>query len=307
MRFFNLTNIITGTAITLSVLIAVPVEAQSNKRGATRTELNNSSSRNNQGRRPNSTNQSNINRNNNNKKQPAINNKPNNQKPNKPNNQKPNVNQGRPNDKGNHLGQHKPNNGNHFGQHKPKPQPKPHHGNHFGHKPPKWNGYMAPPARPHRPKYRPIPRIAPPPHWRPYHNAPIINGILGLTFGTLYNATLDYLYQQNFIIDGYTDNIIYLRNVPQYNYNWDDVMLNYVSGRLANAQFVYSSHYYNTDRYNSVYLTLRNTYGSPVSMRTLAGGGYECSWYGGNSKGMVTLEYYNDGGRYYTTLSFGNY
>lgn len=195
-----------------------------------------------------------------------------------------------------------------MGQHKPKPQPqhKPHHSHHYGHHH-HWKGYKAPPARPYRPKYRHITRITPPRHWRPYHNAPIISGILGLTFGTLYHATLDYLYTQNFIIDGYTDNIVYLRNVPQYNYNWDDVMLNYISGRLANAQFVYSSKYYNTDRYNSVYLTLRNTYGSPVSMRTLAAGGYECTWYGGNSKGMVTLEYYNDGDRYYTTLSFGNY
>ena len=296
MRVFNLTNFITGTAIALSIMIAIPVEAQSNKRGATRTEQNNYSSRNNQGRRPNSTNQSNINRNNNNKKQPAVN-----HKPNKPNTQ-------HHNNKGNGIGHHKPNKGNHLGQHKPKPQPqhKPHHSHHYGHHH-HWKGYKAPPARPFRPKYRHISRITPPRHWRPYHNAPIISGILGLTFGTLYHATLDYLYTQNFIIDGYTDNIVYLRNVPQYNYNWDDVMLNYISGRLANAQFVYSSKYYNTDRYNSVYLTLRNTYGSPVSMRTLAAGGYECTWYGGNSKGMVTLEYYNDGDRYYTTLSFGNY
>lgn len=292
MRVFNLTNFITGTAIALSIMIAIPVEAQSNKRGATRTEQNNYSSRNNQGRRPNSTNQSNINRNNNNKKQPAVN-----HKPNKPNTQ-------HHNNKGNGIGHHKPNKGNHLGQHKPKPQP--HHSHHYGHHH-HWKGYKARPYRPYRPKYRHITRITPPRHWRPYHNAPIISGILGLTFGTLYHATLDYLYTQNFIIDGYTDNIVYLRNVPQYNYNWDDVMLNYISGRLANAQFVYSSKYYNTDRYNSVYLTLRNTYGSPVSMRTLAAGGYECTWYGGNSKGMVTLEYYNDGDRYYTTLSFGNY
>lgn len=297
MRFFNLTDIITGTAIALSIMVAIPVEAQSNKRGATRTEQNSyNSNRNNQGRRPNSTNQSNINRNNNNKKQPTIN-----HKPNKPNNK-------HNNNKGNGIGHQKPNKGNHFGQHKPKPHPqhKPHHSHHYGHHH-HWKGYKAPPARPYRPKYRHIARIAPPPHWRPYHNAPIISGVLGLTFGTLYHATLDYLYTQNFIIDGYTDNIVYLRNVPQYNYNWDDVMLNYVSGRLANAQFVYSTKFYNSDRYNSVYLTLRNTYGSPISMRTLAGGGYECVWYGGNSKGMVTLEFYNDRGRYYTTLSFGNY
>ena len=51
MRVFNLTNFITGTAIALSIMIAIPVEAQSNKRGATRTEQNNYSSRNNQGSR----------------------------------------------------------------------------------------------------------------------------------------------------------------------------------------------------------------------------------------------------------------
>lgn len=304
MRNFNLTGIITGTAIALSVFISLPIDAQTNRRGATHTEQRNESrtnSRSNQGRRPSvrnhnpnhiENNHNNINRNKS-KKQQTINNKHNN-------------NNGRPNDKGNKLGHQKPDNGNHFGQHKPKPQPqhKPHHSHHYGHLH-NWKGYKAPPARPYRPKYRHITRIAPPPHWRPYHNAPIISGVLGLTFGTLYHATLDYLYTQNFIIDGYTDNIVYLRNVPQYNYNWDDVMLNYVSGRLTNAQFVYSNRHYDTNRYNSVYLTLRNTYGSPISMRTLVGGGYECIWYGGNSEGMVTLEYYNDGGRYYTTLSFG--
>lgn len=299
MRNLNLTGIITGTAIALSILISLPIEAQTNRRSATRTEQRNESranSRSNQGRRPSSNNQSNINRNNN-KKQPNINKKP--------NNQRPNDNHGRPSDKKHNQGYQKPNKGNYWGNHKQQPHPQPHHSHHYNHHP-KWNAYMAPPARPYRPKYRPIPHIAPPPHWRPNHNAPIINGILGLTFGTIYNATLDYLYSQNFTIDGYTDDIIYLRNVPQYNYNWDDVMLNYVSGRLANAQFVYSSRHYDTNRYNSVYLTLRNTYGSPISMRTITGGGYECMWYGGNSQGMVTLEFYPESGRYYTTLSFGS-
>lgn len=299
MRNLNLTGIITSTAIALSILISLPIEAQTNRRSATRTEQRNESranSRSNQGRRPSSNNQSNINRNNN-KKQPNINKKP--------NNQRPNDNHGRPSDNRYNQGHQKPNKGNYWGNHNHKqPHSKPHHSHHYNHHP-KWNGYMAPPARPHRPKYRPIPHIAPPPHWRPNHNAPIINGILGLTFGSIYNATLDYLYSQNFTIDGYTDDIIYLRNVPQYNYNWDDVMLNYVSGRLANAQFVYSSRHYDTNRYNSVYLTLRNTYGSPISMRTITGGGYECMWYGGNSQGMVTLEFYPESGRYYTTLSFG--
>lgn len=275
MRTFNLHSITTGLTLALCMLISVPTMAEPQRRdGGRRTEQRNNSSsssnRNNNNTRQNNDKANNKPSHNNKKKQPALNN-------------------------GQRPGQHKPsatlpNRGQHkHGQHKPQP-PK----------------HTAPPAvRPHRPHYRPMPHVKPHHNWYPHHGAPVIRGILGLTFGTLYNTTLNYLYSKNYIIDGYADNIVYLRNVMQYNYNWDDVMLNYRYGRLASAQFVDSGSYYNTSRYNNVYRTLISIYGSPISMRTINGGGYECAWYGGDSKGMVTLEYYYHNGRYYTTLTFG--
>lgn len=220
---------------------------------------------------------------NNSSSRPSSNNRNNNNT--RPNNGKAN-NKPNGNDKKQRPGY---NNGQRPGQHKPQP---PTH-------------VATPPARPHRPNYRPMPQVKPPHNWRPYSGAPVIRGILGLTFGTLYNTTLNYLYSQNYIVDSYTDNIVYLRNVMQYNYNWDDVILNYNYGRLASAQFVDSGSYYDTSRYNNVYRTLISTYGSPISIRTTEEGGYESIWYGGDSKGMVTLEYYYHAGRYYTALSFG--
>lgn len=323
MRNLSISSISTGITLALCLLVSVPADAQPQRRGSSRTEQKaTDSNRNNNGRRPgtssNRNNNSSVSNNkgnnkNDNKKQPAVNNQNrpgNNQsqanRPNTGNNMRPGNDNKKPDNGGNKLrpGNGRPNNGNHMGQ-RPHATPRPGQG-HVGAQRPKWNGYMAPPARPHRPHYRPMPRVTPPPYWRPHRNVPIISGILGLTFGTLYNATLDYLYSQSYNVDGYTDDIVYLRDVPQYNYNWQDVMLSYSAGRLASAQFVYSNAFYDTGRYNGVYQTLCGTYGSPISMRTLTGGGYECAWYGGNNQGMITLEYYRDGGRYYTTLSIGS-
>lgn len=293
MRNFKLSGIITCTAIALSALVCLPVDAQSNRRGSHRTEQSGSNRNFGQGRRPGNSSNRNNNRVNNNRND----------------NKKPNNGVGRPNgpqpgnDRYNGKPGHdhqNPSGGNHYGQHAPKPKPQP--GHHYGQQRP---GYPAPAPHPNRPKYKPMPRVAPPPHWRPHHNAPIINGILGLTFGSIFNVSLEYLYYNNYYIESCSDDVIYLRNVRQFRYNWDDVILNYVSGRFANAQFVYSSLFHNTDRYNNVYMTLNNTYGNPISMRILPGGGYECVWYGGRRCGTVTLEYYPNRGRYYTILCYG--
>ena len=301
MRQFRLTSLTACIALALCLTTAIPADAQSHRRGTVQTSQNRDNSSSN-GRRPNANNSSrnrvnNRNTNNDNKKKQPVHNTRPNSKPAKENNVRP----GNDRPKGNAR---PGNDRSHFdGRHH---QPRPvHHGNHHVHKP-KWNSDVAPPVRPHRPHFRPMPRIAPPPYWRPYHNAPIIRGILGLTFGTLYHATLDYLYDHHYDIDGYTDDIVYLRNVTNLNYRWQDVMLSYHSGRLASAQFVHSSRYHDTGRYNGVYRTLCNTYGPPISTRTLSGGGYECVWYGGNSQGMVSLEFYRHAARYYTTLTFGS-
>jgi hypothetical protein len=128
----------------------------------------------------------------------------------------------------------------------------------------------------------------------------VIDRILGLVFGTLYNASLDYLYYNGYYIDGYADGIIYLRDVPMLNLYWPDVMLNYEYNKLINAQFVYYSSYYDTSRYNRVYRSLHRVYGAPVYRD-----GMTVSWYGGGSTGYVTLTMINDHGDYYTTMSIG--
>ena len=164
-----------------------------------------------------------------------------------------------------------------------------------------WSRPLPPPARPYRPAplvwYRPVI----PAGWHPYAGAPIIDRILGITFGTLFDTSLDYLYFNGYEIDGYADHIIYLRNVPLVNFIWDDVMLSYDSyDRLVNAQFVFQASHYSSHRYDRVYRNLCRVYGQPVA-RTSEG----ISWYGGNSTGWVTLSMHSNLGRYYTVLSIG--
>ena len=163
-----------------------------------------------------------------------------------------------------------------------------------------WSRPLPPPARPYRPAplvwYRPVI----PAGWYPYASAPIIDRILGITFGTLFDASLDYLYYNGYEIDGYADHIVYLRDVPLLNMIWDDGMLCYDSyDRLVNAQFVYQSSI-NNKRYDRVYRNLCRVYGSPF--RNSDG---SFSWYGGNNTGWITLSTHTNLGYYYTTMSIG--
>ncbi len=163
-----------------------------------------------------------------------------------------------------------------------------------------WSRPLPPPAR----RYRPAPLIwrrpVIPAGWHPYAGAPIIDRVLGLVFGTLYEVSLDQLYYNGYYIDGYADNVIYLRDVTMLNLYWPDVMLSYEYGKLANAQFVYHSSYYDRTRFNRAYNSLCRIYGSPVYQD-----GMTISWYGGNSTGWVTLTMTDSYGDYYTTMSIG--
>ena len=137
--------------------------------------------------------------------------------------------------------------------------------------------------------------------WHPYASAPIIDRILGITFGTLFDTSLDYLYYNGYEIDGYADRIIYLRNVPLLGLNWGDVMLCYDDmNRLVNAQFIFYSTYNDHRRYDRVYNSLCRVYGTPFTNSNNA-----LSWYGGGSTGWVTLTTHSNLGHYYTTLSIG--
>ena len=225
-----------------------------------------------------------------------------------------NYNPGKPGNNGNHNGNYKPgNNGNHNGNHNsgvshwpgyrppagPAPVVRP--GTHR----PNWSTPVPPPHRNYRPVCRPIPRPVPPHGYHPCHTAPVIHTILGITFGTLYNASLDYLYSKGYEIDGYADNTVYLRNVPEMGYTWPDATIYYDSyGRLASSQFIYSTSFSALGRYDRLYHTLSMTYGSPVSA-SWNGAHRETIWYGGDARGYVSLEYDYSGGRYYTILSYG--
>ena len=137
--------------------------------------------------------------------------------------------------------------------------------------------------------------------FRIYASAPVITGILGLEFGTYLDASLNYLYYNGYNIDGYQDNVVYLRDVNLMGYSWPDVMLQYSdAGGLCYAEFATSSSYRDDYRFNSLYNSLCATYGSPIN----SGNGY-FSWYGGNQTGFINLNFAYDNGRYYTVMTFG--
>ena len=302
----TLRNLLVASTIAVGMILTPYAEAQVSRPAPTR-----------------SSNTSRNDRNNNNKT---------NNRPSRPGNNGNHNGNSKPSNNGNHNGNHKPgkpgNNGNHNGNHKPgKPGNNGNHnGNHNGgvsHWPgyrppagpapvvrpgthrPNWSTPVPPPHRNYRPVCRPIPRPVPPHGYHPCHTAPVIHTILGITFGTLYNASLDYLYSKGYEIDGYADNTVYLRNVPEMGYTWPDATIYYDSyGRLASSQFIYSTSFSALGRYDRLYHTLSMTYGSPVSA-SWNGAHRETIWYGGDARGYVSLEYDYSGGRYYTILSYG--
>ena len=179
----------------------------------------------------------------------------------------------------------------------------PHHDRFYDHYMRGWNRPIMPPVRPYRHTlwyYRPTIPYG----FRPYRHAPIVDGILGLFFGTLYDASLDYLYYNGFNIDGYYDNIVYLRDVPLFDYEWPDVMLRYDDyNQLNYAQFAITTGYNDRVRYNRLYRRLCDSYGTPVAY--VRGSYPQVTWVGGDGRGYITLSLNHDAGRYYTALSFG--
>lgn len=163
---------------------------------------------------------------------------------------------------------------------------------------------LQPPMRPHRPPMiRPVYRPTPPPAWRPIHGAPVMRGVLGLTFGITIGTSLDYLYNTGYNVDGYGNDIVYLRNVPVLNYIWTDGALYYGSTGLDASSFYYSTAAYDMSRYNNVYRGLVTSYGVPVSTSN-QGGLITSTWFAGNN-GYISLSFGNSGGRYLTTLTMG--
>lgn len=167
-----------------------------------------------------------------------------------------------------------------------------------------WNRHVAPPVRPYRPRQIHIYHPVRPVGWRPITGIPIIDGILGLTFGINYSTSLSYLYNNGYYIDGFYDNVIYLRDVQLFGFYWPDVMMQYDDyNNLSYVQFIYSTPYADRVRLRRIYRNLCNTYGSPVAFRDDEIS--QISWYGGNGVGYVTLRYARHDGRYFTTISYG--
>ena len=309
----TLRNLLVASTIAVGMILTPYAEAQVSRPAPTRSSATSRNDRNNN------------NKTNNRPSRPG--NGSNNSRPGNNGNSRPGngSNNSRPGNNGNHNGNSKPgnngnynpgkpgNNGNHNGNHNggvshwpgyrppsgPAPVVRP--GTHR----PNWSTPVPPPHRNYRPIGRPIPRPVPPHGYHPCHTAPVIHTILGITFGTLYNASLDYLYSKGYEIDGYADNTVYLRNVPEMGYTWPDATIYYDSyGRLASSQFIYSTSFSALGRYDRLYHTLSMTYGSPVSA-SWNGAHRETIWYGGDARGYVSLEYDYSGGRYYTILSYG--
>lgn len=163
-------------------------------------------------------------------------------------------------------------------------------------------------TRPHCPPTRPYQRPTPPTTFRPHSGCPVLRDILGITFGTALNISIDYLNRHGYSVYGYGSDVVYLRNVNQYNYLWPDATLYYGVSGLTGSQFMYSTNHYDMTRYNMVYNTLINQYGSPVSVQNITNG-VVATWWGYDNQ-YVSLEFrpiYTNNGqlRYFTTLSFG--
>lgn len=234
-------------------------------------------------------------------------NRPENKPQNRPQRPGNNGSHNRPQDRPhNRPTQNRPNNNWHYGRPQQPRPPRPG----IGHLPP---GHarppmMHPPMRPHRPRPSRWSRPVPPPSWRPRPHAPSFAAILGITFGTALNLSLDYLINHGYTVDGYGNNVVYLRDINQFNYYWPDATLYYGNGGLARSEFLYSTSYPDMMRYNSLYNSFTGTYGSPVNYSN-SGASLSATWFAPN-RGYITLQYnpqYSLGGqvRYFTTLTFG--
>ena len=162
--------------------------------------------------------------------------------------------------------------------------------------------------RPHCPPTTAYHRPIPPASFRPSNSFPSFRAIFGITLGSTINISLDFLNRNSYVINGYGNDVIYLRNVTEYGYMWPDATLYYEANRLVGTQLIYSTNYNSHNRYNMVYNTLTNQYGNPIDIQYVTNG-MIATWWGYDGQ-YITLEYhptYTNNGqlRYITTLSFG--
>lgn len=158
-----------------------------------------------------------------------------------------------------------------------------HHGNHGHYRP------VTPPRRPYRPRPHIVHRPTRPHNYCPYDHAPILRTVLGLEFGYRIYTSIDRLRNTGYFIDGYSDHEVYLRNVKELGYKWEDAILYYSRGGLTNVSFYYSSHKHSTKRYDKLYKRLCREYGRPV-MYTSRHNMMEASWFDGSGRNFIFLE-----------------
>lgn len=185
----------------------------------------------------------------------------------------------------------------------PKPPKKHDNGNHYG--------WRKPPKRPHRPNcYHSAWKRPPMPHgWNPRnYRGPSLGQVLGLTFGIVLDNALDRLASQGYYVDGYENDMVFLRNVPMMNYTWPDATLYYGNNGFRGSSFYYSTPGRNLSRWNALYNYCQNYYGRPASYYA-PGNSFEATWFTGQN-GFITLNFSQQptpsGPRYFTTLSVGN-
>lgn len=253
--------------------------------------------------------------NNNNNSRPGSDSRPGNNN-NRPGNNYPGGNSAnRPNDNnrpGNPGGNHNPGNrpgnpGNRPGNGGARPGNNIGRPSHHDHSRPVAHHHHTPP--PHRPHYaRPWAPPRPPRGWHLGTVYPTFSTVLGISFGSSLDFSLSFLLGSGYNIYSYGNDVVYLNNVNQLNLNWPDASLYYGVNGLDRGEFIYSTSYYDTMRYNDTYARLVAAYGAPVST-TYPSNGMQTCWFGNGGR-FVTLQYmpaYGADGvmRYYTTLSFG--
>lgn len=174
-----------------------------------------------------------------------------------------------------------------------------------------------PPQIQHHPGYnRPMPphngwsRPVPPPRWHAPHHWRPFSTILGIALGTTVNLSVNALINSGYAVSAYNNNTVFVNNVPMLNLMWPDAFLFYNdTGGLCGSRFMYTTGYYDTSRYNSVYGSLVRAYGTPVSVQNTVAG-MEATWWGtGNQFIRLSFVSQFDGyssPNYLTTLSFGN-
>ena len=97
----------------------------------------------------------------------------------------------------------------------------------------------------------------------------MLTAVFGLPFGISINISIDNLRRDGYYIDGYNNNEVYLRNVYEMNYSWDDGVVIYdSSGRMQSARLYQSTYGYDSSRFDNLYSQICSQYGLPANTAT---------------------------------------